>query len=584
MFIQNVALLCFSMIVLGAVIGYVTPHIRKWFFRNVFDRSGFDFAGLEPTGSESTGSEPISSESTSSDSTGLEPTGSDSKGLDFEGLESEKLDVDVRESRQQSYHKSDDSEELNQLKQLVQHREVELGHYRANVKQHFVDMAKVLNNKHESDEALNQAMISQIGLGAEKLVGAESMKSAVGLSLGLSASDLGSNSFSVSEGYVEGASAKANDKVNAKVNAKANASDKAEWIPVEQEAEIDEFFVETSSETNHDAEAKKENRFQELAEEIEGKSNNAFSGIKNWFSGVTGTTPRIATPNLGRTTSTNSTNLSNDATKKTYSDLLVTSIPQTDVHYDNGVLVDDSVLDSQWSLDSTALSQHDRTQQVSSKKPDGKTIKASKSIGSERDYRSAYVYSEANAESDAYEQSSSPSSIDKDTQPNTNKVSANDEASQYLRLQQGFDEKSAGSESSKFISVTSDDTSSSDISLETVEKPLEVERPDPYVPERSMSKVAMFKTEHDSEASQIDKISSVDVKTDVKADVESLESKSDMLDPYDRITDAVLKESSKQNLNDEKKIIHELFYVRGHQSNISGKAMSNINPGIPKDN
>lgn len=518
MFVQNVTLLCISMIVLGAILGYITPFIRKRFFGSLLKH---EYQHKQDQHEQHLGE-----------------------------YYSESVQTPFEQNQSDNHHEQglrhdsvNPSQEIAKLSNLAEQKSIELDSYRGDVKQHFVNMAKVLNNKHVDTEDLNQALISQIGVGAEQLVGAQSMKGALSQSADKLShiNDLEVNDRAESsQGYVQNLKHQQDvlpeqterDKpfvgrvdTPDNFNNSNSGQQNDEWIAVEGEDEIDAFF-----DGNQESDTKKENRFQELSEGIEGKSNDALSGIKSWFNGVA----------LRR-------NVTEDANmKKTYSDLAVTSIPETDVHYEDGVLVDAAVLDSQWHLDSANL-KHTVIKNVS------ETSAVSSGGSSE-------LYFETSQE------------------PDTDQVDSTELANESKQSNQDF--------RSEHVFAKSEDNKQYDESLQNlqIQQGLEGNRPLDVPPLESV--------QVDNDASKrINENLNKDLRRDQREEsYKGMEKNTqqrntgDMLDPYDRITNAVLKESSKQNLNDEKKIVHELFYVRGHQSNVSGRAMSNINPGIPKDN
>ena len=595
------------MIVLGAVLGYITPFIRRRLLGEILGERPIDFMPRQAPWANKSEEDDIDSQYEADDLVVEADKIHGNLNVSSETIQSEQPVLNLKDKAELA--KS--VERANHFSQLATQRKLELDSYRGEVKQHFVDVAKVLNDDHKDTDALNQALINEIGVGAEQLVGARSMKGAldkqekasqdITASVETSPQNTrhkvqdkkviqevqesehtasqttaslrtskeiefvnGVPSLNKKDAFYSDSFQNENDSVNyasedyasddyaSELKAQADKTQKQdEWIPVEAvdeaKQEIDAFFVENQQqdhgffdETEDDLQNRVatkrvtgENRFREIAEGIEGKSANTFSGVKTWFKGVAG----VASASLPKAV------LGKKANENKVSDLdrtmLLTQPPKEDVRYEDGVLIDDSVLDSQWNLDSVVMKDESESTTSFEARPDVKAD-VEQAVDIEEDYRSAFVY-KSDIDSAKHDSELKLTKKFEDT------ISQNDksdqsygEAAKYLGLQQGFSGQS----------------------------------------------------EEASEAIQTEVIAGIQVKgsdygsdhgTDYGTDYGS-DADSEMLDPYDRITDAVLKESSNQNMNDEKKIVHELFYVRGHQSNISGRAMSNINPGIPKDN
>ena len=670
------------MIVLGAVLGYITPYLR----RRLFGDRPIDFMPRKAAWRNSEENQDdfedgyVNSQqdyqqevddwsigtdrhkvSESSGFTNVELQATDSQNANFQAIDSQVTDAQATDSQviQQHIEKlAKETERANHYSQLATERKLALDSYRGEVKQHFVEVAKVLNDDHKDADVLNQALINQIGVGAEQLVGAQSMQGALGKpaitspeispvetskvgetsSVDASPEYAHTHEFSQPDhankqadakqadakdeqaeesqprgmGFASRVSSRDNDssylndrhdkrdgleayrseritkapsEVASKIIAKPviKPSDKAEkqdeWIPVEAEdeakQEIDAFFADNQIDnqvrnyeiakepvdslqdrtpTNYVA---GENRFKEIAEGIEGKSANTFSGVKSWFKGVAG----AASASMPKTILGKKTN-ENKVSERDRS-ALVTELPKKEIRYENGVLIDDSVLDSGWDLDSVVIKdsrpfQVDAPEFTSSLESDIKPdIKPVADI--EEDYRSAFVY-ESGSQSGS--QSASQAQFKKESQ-----VAQNDNV---LRL-------STKAES---------DAEQNELSLR--EKPVAAEKDfgeeAKYLGLQQGFRAGSSHAPEVTEPVHTEVITAAPTLAPTLAQVDDANANSEMLDPYDRITDAVLKESSNQNMNDEKKIVHELFYVRGHQSNVSGRVMSNINPGIPKDN
>ena len=553
------------MIVLGAVLGYIAPFVKRRLLSTWLADVPLDFLPeklrlqLKPQGRSQKARFTTPANNIAESDVELQP----------EFNAGSKSEIQTSEAVKMSQQHKKDIEAANHFSQLATQRKQELDTYRADVKEHFVDLAKVINDDYDGANDMNQALINQIGVGAEQLVGARSMKDTLSeqpLSQSSSQSlkpDVAIESAHVNAPVVEG----------------------EEWIPVEAEEEIDAFFEDTKSIQAVDVNgvdlegadlrqeftvtsdvqdnsslgldmnssldmdipdsydrgqntakyANRENRFQEIADGIEGKSGNTFAGVKNWFKGVA-SAASASLPKRNIETSDESLEISPDIIVNPKDVPHYKDAP----HYDeDGVLVDTSVLDSQWDFNSVVSEGIDDLNENVVQQSSEQAIQESiPQFGARQD---ASVDSNIEAtivaedlRSDFIYQGAAEENINNDDAP-VAKQNPYGEAVKYLGLQQGL---AAGSSQAADLQ-----------NAPVIEPQLNIDT-----------------------GIITDKITTSQPHT------------SEMLDPYDRITDAVLKESSSLNMNDEKKIVHELFYVRGHQSNISGRAMSNINPGIRKDN